>query len=78
MTHPNVGGQDPDLKNSPIVGDDDDELDDAPFDEASKTAVCYFNGESFAAGSIVRSGTLMLRCEFGVWVPIAGSDPDNP
>ncbi len=78
MTHPNVGGQDPELKNSPIVGDDDDELDDAPLDEASEASVCFFNGESFAPGSIVRSGTLMLRCEFGVWVPIAGSDPDNP
>ncbi len=78
MAHANVGGQDPELKNSPITGEDEDELDEAPFDEASADAVCYFNDESFAAGSIVRSGSLMLRCEFGVWVPISGSDPDNP
>lgn len=79
MAHANVGGQDPELKNSPIVDDDEDEeLDAAPIDEASESAVCYFNGESFAPGTIVRSGTLMLRCEFGVWVPVGGSDPDNP
>ena len=79
MAHANVGAQDPELKNSPIAGEDDDEeLDAAPFDEASAKAVCYFNGESFAAGTIVQSGALMLRCEFGVWVPIGGSDPDNP
>jgi hypothetical protein len=77
MAHANVGGQDPELKNSPIAGEDDDELD-APFDEAAAETVCYFNGESFAPGTIVRSGSIMLRCEFGVWVPIGGSDPDNP
>ena len=79
MAHANVGAQDPELKNSPIAGEDDDEeLDAAPVDETSAKAVCYFNGESFAPGTIVCSGTLMLRCEFGVWVPVGGSDPDNP
>jgi hypothetical protein len=77
MAHANVGAQDPELKNSPIAGEDDEELD-APFDEASAKAVCYFNGETFAPGTIVTSGALMLRCEFGIWVPIGGSDPDNP
>ena len=78
MAHANVGGQDPELKNSPICGEDDEEPDAAPFDEASAAEVCYFNGESFAAGTIVASGSLLLRCEFGVWVPFGGSDPDNP
>jgi hypothetical protein len=79
MAYANVGAQDPELKNSPIAGEDDDEeLDVAPFDEGAAKAVCYFNGETFAAGTVVRSGSLLLRCEFGVWVPIGGSDPDNP
>lgn len=78
MAHVNVGDQDPELKNSRIADEDDEELDASPLDDAAAAAVCYFNGESFAAGTIVRSGTLILRCEFGVWVPTGSSDPDNP
>jgi hypothetical protein len=78
MAHPIVGDQDPELKNSPIAVESDDE-DMVPLrDEASEDAVCYFNSEAFAHGSIVQSGSLMLRCELGIWVPIGSSDPDNP
>jgi hypothetical protein len=78
MAYANVGAQDPELKNSPVAGDDE-EPDAAPlFDEASAAAVCYFNGEAFEPGTVVRSGTELLRCEFGVWIPVGGSDPDNP
>jgi len=77
MAHANVGSQDPELKNSTIADEDDEELDAATFDEAAAAAVCYFNGESFAPGTVVRSGTSLLRCELGVWVPISQSDTDD-
>jgi len=77
MANSNLGDQDPELKNSPIAVDDDEDM--LPLrDEESEDAFCYFNNEPFAHGTIVQSGTLMLRCELGVWVPIGSSDPDNP
>jgi len=77
MTHPQVGDQDPERKNSPIAVDSDEEtvLLRAEIPEG---AACYFNGESFPHGGVVQSGSLLLRCERGVWVPLGSSDPDNP
>jgi len=77
MAHINLGDQDPELKNSPIAVDDDEDI--VPLrDEVSEDAICYFNNEAFAHGTIIQSGALMLRCELGIWVPIGSSDPDNP
>ena len=77
MSHPEVGAQDPDLKNSPIAAETDEETV-LLREEVPGEAFCYFNNEEFAQGTIVQSGTLMLQCDRGIWVPIGGSDPDNP
>ena len=65
---PQVGAPDPELKNSPII-------DEAEFDEQAASrdleleeAACYFNGEAFALGSYVQSGSEVLQCTGrGVW-----------
>jgi hypothetical protein len=74
---PQLGAQDPELKNSPILRDDDEEIEtlrEAVPDEP----VCYYNASAYADGTLVRSGTALLRCDMGIWVPIGPADPDNP
>ena len=77
MAHPDVGAQDPELRNSPVALENDEETE-LLREEIDEDAVCYFNNEAFADGAIVQSGTVMLRCDRGIWFPIGGSDPDNP
>jgi hypothetical protein len=77
MTHPQVGDQDPEQHNSPIAIETEEESQ-LLREEIPGDPVCYFNGEAFNNGTIVESGSLMLRCDRGIWVPIGSSDPDNP
>ena len=77
MTHPQVGDQDPEQRNSPIAIETDEESQ-LLREELPGDAVCYFNGEAFSNGTTVQSGSLMLRCDRGIWVPMGSSDPDNP
>jgi hypothetical protein len=77
VAHPDVGAQDPELRNSPIAIESDEEslllremIDD--------DTICYFNDEVFPDAQVVQSGPVMLRCDRGIWVPIGSSDPDNP
>jgi hypothetical protein len=77
MAIQDVGAQDPELRNSPIA-EEALELDPTLSQEAPENSFCYFNGERFQDGTVVRSGTTMLRCERGVWFPSGPGDPDNP
>lgn len=73
-----VGAPDPELKNSPIIEETDEEFPvlAQQFDEM---AVCYFNNIAYDTGSYVCSGSgELLRCDKGVWVLQGSCDPDNP
>jgi hypothetical protein len=73
-----VGAPDPELKNSPIMEEMDEEY---PFmgQEYEDLPACYFNNVSYAVGTYVCSGSgELLRCENGVWVCEGSCDPDNP
>ena len=48
------------------------------FREEPGEAVCYFNDKSYKTGNYVKSGTSILKCVYGIWVPAGSSDPDNP
>jgi len=63
-----VGAADPEMRNSPIA-EEYDVNTEALREEMPGDAVCYFNNESFASGSYVKSGTILLKCEYGIWVP---------
>jgi len=72
-----VGAQDPESKNSPVVWESEEDM------ETLRQAVplepfCYFNGERYRDGTVVKSGTILLRCSEGLWVQAGPSDPDNP
>jgi len=73
-TIPQVGAPDPELRNSPILDDEDDEL---PTEIEIETGVCYFNGRAYPLGSYVTSGSEVLHCEErGVWVRTGEARPD--
>ncbi len=72
-----VGAPDPELNTSPIAeeGSDDTEI---LRQEVPGEPVCYFNNKSFATGAHVKSGTSLLKCDYGIWIPAGPADPDNP
>ncbi len=74
---PDVGAQDPELSNSPIAEEGDEEFEVIRQQYEGEPA-CYFNNQSFSNGSYVRSGTSLLLCDKGLWVISGSSDPDNP
>ena len=66
-----LGAQDPDLKNSPIAWEGDEETE-VLREEIPSEPICFFNDREYAHGTIVVSENVHLRCEHGIWVP-AGS-----
>ena len=68
-----LGVQNPELKNSPIAWESDEDIETLRGAQPSEP-VCFFNDHEYANGAIVQSGSVRLRCERGVWVP-AGPSP---
>jgi hypothetical protein len=72
-----LGAQDPERKNSPVAWEADDDtetLREAVPDEA----VCHFNDSSYTHGTVVSSGSVLLRCDHGVWVPAGTTSAGKP
>ena len=74
---PDLGAQDPELKNSPVASQLDEETD-VLREAVPDAAVCYFNSLPYADSTLIKSGTGLLRCERGLWVPAGPADPLNP
>jgi hypothetical protein len=72
-----VGAQDPELRNSPIADETDEDME-ALRETIPGDDFCYFNGTPYENGALVKSGTVRLRCDYGIWVPAGPGDPDNP
>ena len=72
-----VGAPDPELKSSPIA-EEGDENTEALRSEIPGEPVCYFNDKSFDNGRYIKSGTSILKCDYGIWIPAGPADPDNP
>lgn len=70
---PQVGAQDPELKNSPVVSEEDEDTD-VVRQQLPGEPVCFFNGESYANGSYVVSGSQLLKCSDGVWLEVESTD----
>ncbi len=73
----NVGAMDPELQNSPIAEELDEESDTLQ-QQVPGEPVCYFNGRAFPNGEYVRSGGMLLKCRYGVWIECGPADPRNP
>jgi hypothetical protein len=74
---PQVGAQDPELENSPIA-DEEDEDTETVRQQVPGEPVCLFNGTSFKHGDFVASGSQVLKCNYGVWVDSGSTDTRNP
>ncbi len=70
---PQVGAQDPELRNSPIAEEEDEETD-VVRQQLPGAAVCWFNGSEYAHDTYVTSGSQVLRCSYGVWVEAGSVD----
>jgi hypothetical protein len=68
---PQVGAQDPELRNSPIALDDDEDTD-VLRQQVPGEPVCLYNGHAFRDGTIVASGSRRLKCVHGIWVDTSG------
>ena len=72
-----VGVADPELNTSPIA-DEGAEETEVLRQEVPGEPACYFNNRRFETGSYVKSGTVVLKCDYGIWIPAGPADPDNP
>ena len=81
MTEPkhaeDVGAPDPELNTLPIAEEGGDETE-ILHQEVPGEPVCYFNNQSFPTGAYIKSGTSILKCDYGIWIPAGPADPDNP
>ncbi|MGD8588641.1 MAG: hypothetical protein PVG22_07385 [Chromatiales bacterium] len=67
INKPQVGAPDPELRNSPIFDEEDDEF--LSLDAELESGLCYFNDQIYRLGEYVCSGDELLRCEtYGVWI----------
>jgi len=72
-----LGAQDPERKNSPVAWESDEETETLR-ESIPAEPMCFFNDDAFAHGTVISSGTVLLRCDSGLWVPAGPADPDNP
>ena len=63
-----LGAQNPELKNSPIAWESDEDIETLRGSLPSEP-VCFFNDREYPNGAVVLSGSDRLRCERGVWIP---------
>jgi hypothetical protein len=74
---PQVGAQDPELENSPIAVEEDEDTD-VLRQQVPGEPVCFFNGTSYKHGEFVASGSQVLKCSYGVWIESGSTDDRNP
>ncbi len=73
---PQVGAPDPEQNTSPIIDEVEYDAPEATPGVETEAPVCYFNGQVFALGAYVRSGSEVLQCaERGVWVRMGEQRP---
>jgi hypothetical protein len=72
-----LGAQDPERKNSPVAWEADDDTETLR-ESVPDEAVCYFNDAGYEHDTVVSSGSLLLRCDHGVWVPSGTTSAGKP
>jgi hypothetical protein len=72
-----LGAVDPERKSSPVAWEADEDTETLR-ETVPDTAVCYFNDLAYDHGTIVKSGSVMLRCDHGLWLPAGPADDAKP
>jgi hypothetical protein len=79
MTTPTeqLGAVDPERKSSPVAWEADDDTE-ALREEIPDGAVCFFNDRAYDHGTVVKSGSVLLRCDYGIWLPAGPTEDSEP
>ena len=72
-----LGAADPERKNSPVAWEADDDTD-ALREEVPDEAVCFFNDRAYDHGTFIKSGSVVLRCDHGLWLPAGPTEDSEP
>lgn len=72
-----LGAQDPERKNSPVAWEADDDTETLR-ESAPEEGLCFFNDLAYAHGSVVQSGSVLLRCDRGIWLPTGPAGEAKP
>lgn len=72
-----LGAQDPERKNSPVAWEGDEDTE-ALRESIPDEAVCFFNDLAYRDGAVVQSGSTLLRCDRGIWLPTAAAENAKP
>jgi hypothetical protein len=72
-----LGAPDPERKNSPIAWETDEDTETLR-ESVPDEAVCFFNDHAYEHGTVVKSGSVLLRCDYGLWLPAGPADHSKP
>ncbi len=72
-----LGAADPERKTSPVAWEADEDTETLR-ESVPDEAVCYFNDVGYVHDTVVKSGSALLRCDHGVWLPAGPADQAKP
>jgi hypothetical protein len=72
-----LGAVDPERKTSPIAWEADEDTDTLR-ESVPDEAVCFFNDRAYRHDTVVKSGSVLLRCDHGLWLPAGPADDSKP
>lgn len=72
-----LGALDPERKSSPVAWETDEDTE-ALRESVPDEAVCYFNDRAYEHGTVALSGSVLLRCDHGLWLPAGPGDSSKP
>ena len=72
-----LGAPDPERKNSPVAWEADDDTETLR-ESIPDEAVCFFNDLTYGHGTVVESGSVLLRCDHGLWLPAGPTEESKP
>ena len=72
-----LGALDPERKSSPVAWETDEDTE-ALRESVPDEAVCYFNDRAYKDGTVAMSGSVLLRCDKGLWLPAGPGDASKP
>jgi len=74
---PQLGAPDPERKTSPVAWEADEDTESLR-ESIDEDAICFFNDGSYGHGTVIESGSLLLRCDHGIWVPAGPTEESKP
>jgi hypothetical protein len=74
---PRLGAPDPERKTSPVAWESDEDTETLR-ESVPDEAVCFFNDGAYGHGTVIESGSSLLVCDHGIWVPAGPTEESEP